>query len=341
VPRSLRSFNKELLTFLQTIGLLEEVPATPPSPGKVLARGACFLHGGDNPNAFILYADGWVCDTHKCHKSGMGCNLHGLIRHLVYRLTGRVLDWRAAWSYAGDHIDQLRQLVDGRVRRAHGGRESQSVNWTREELAGCLEIPDPFYLSRGFLPATLAHFGVGQCVRALPDGNERLLGWSIFPVCESRSTPPVGYTARNPRWRPGGNYKWIHHVKRNECLFNAANVWGRSPLIVCEGPGDVMRWHEAGYPCAVATLGSSLSSPQYFRLLAFLDPGREVYLAADNDDAGRKFAEEAWRQLRGVCYPVPPVVLFPLETKDFGEMPAERLRDWMRQERGARGRAAS
>jgi hypothetical protein len=66
-----------------------------------------------------------------------------------------------------------------------------------------------------------------------------------------------------------------------------------------------------------------------------------VYLAADNDAAGRKFAEEAWRQLRGVCYPIPPVVLFPPETKDFGEMPAERLRDWMRQERGARGRAAS
>src|SRR6185369_1812950 len=73
--------DKKILHFLKKIGLVAEVPLVHPGPRKPLARSACFLHDGDNPNALLVFADGFVCETKKCHEEGsLGQNLPGLIR---------------------------------------------------------------------------------------------------------------------------------------------------------------------------------------------------------------------------------------------------------------------
>ncbi len=328
----LRSFNIQLLTFLQRIGLLENVPATPPPPRTVLARGICPLHdGADNPNAFLLYADGWVCTTRQCHKERkFGCNLHGLVRHLVYRLTDKVMDWRPAWSFAQDNVDELKELVEGLVRQACSRGGERVVNWTREDLLYCLDVPSRYYLARGYLPETLQHFGVGTCIRTLPDGK-RLLNWAVIPVWDVPHRPPFGYTARNPHWIAGGKQsKWIHAVNPSKCLFNSAcpMAW-MSPVIICEGPGCVLRFHEAGLPGAVATLGRTLSDAQYFHLLALLARDRPVYIAGDTDEPGREFAERLKKTLSGVaCHD--PFIIYPPKGKDFGDATTEEVRQWTR-----------
>jgi hypothetical protein len=318
---------RRLLEFLSEVGLLDEVPAEDPGRGVVLARGVCFLHdGADNPNAFLLYADGFVCTTNGCHHTWeFGHNLEGLIRLMVHRVCGRTLNWRDAWGYAQENKDRLRELVDGRTRAAQGGGGRRGrVPYTLGDLAACLAVPDAYYLGRGYQPETLRHFGVGTGVRPLPDGN-RLLGWAVFPVVDSLGDL-VGYTARDPRWAKGGpGGKWHHALSRGEHLFNrrnAAHSLGRTNVVVlCEGPGDVMRFHEAGYPSAVAVLGSSLSEGQFYGLHGLLARGCKLYVAADNDEAGRKFAAQAYAKVRG---PFDASVIFPPRGKDFGELdPAE------------------
>jgi DNA primase len=140
----------------------------------------------------------------------------------------------------------------------------------------------------------------------------------------------VGYTARNPRWVPGSNQpKWHHGVKISHRLYNlwAARdaVWRSGTVILCEGPGDVLRWFEAGYPCAVAALGSTLLDGQFGGFHLLLSDNVRCYIAADNDEAGRKFAQQAQNMLSGAFSNEIKVVL-PPRGKDFGELRPEEIR---------------
>jgi hypothetical protein len=281
----------------------------------------------DNPNAFMLFADGFACSTQACHKQKQfGCNLEGLIRQMVFRVTEEVMAWRDAWDCARNNIEKMRDLVkEANVRQARGGSAAGRPDWSQEDLAACLETRSAYYLDRGFRPETLEHFGVGTCVRKLPDGR-RLLGWAVVPVLANFG-PPYGYTARNPRHGDGEQkVKWLHRLAKSECLYNGNNAWrGRGPLIICEGPGDVFRFFEAGLTTAVATLGGALSGTQYGCFLS-LYYHQNVYIAADADEAGKKFAEETWRLIRGVCLRELKILFPPPGRKDFGEATAEEIR---------------
>src|SRR5689334_1099355 len=94
--------NQRLLKFLREIDLLDEVPDEEPMAGTVLSRRCCPLHdGADNPLAFLVYSDGYACQTHQCHKNNeFGPNHFGLIRHLVFRATGKVMNFREAIRHA-------------------------------------------------------------------------------------------------------------------------------------------------------------------------------------------------------------------------------------------------
>lgn len=326
---------KHLIEYLKQIGLLENIPAVEPKPGTVLARGTCFLHDGNNLNSFMLFANGFACDTEKCHKDKrFGCNLEGLIRHMVYRLTHEVMPWREAWDYARKNAEEMKGLANTKIRHADAAEDEKPISYTADDLLSCLQVPDPLYLRRGYHRQTLAHFGVGQCVRRLPDGKN-LIGWSVVPVWNGPDRPPHGYTARNPRWvKDGAANKWYHGVRRSRALFNSheASAGRRDVLFICEGPGCVMRLYEAGYTHAVATLGSSMADGQYPDFLGLLDHDQTVYVAADADERGHKFAEQVQAKIKSVCE---PIVLFPPENyKDVGDMPTDMVRQWLRSVRG-------
>lgn len=329
----MNDLDRRVLTYLSGIGLLEVVPTEHPGKGKVLARSVCFLHDdADNPHGFMLFADGFVCSTANCHKKGdLGSNLPGLIRRMVCRLTGEPMDWPAAWSYARTNPAKLKSLVGDAVSHAKNVSTKDSepyVSWSADELAACLKVPDPYFLNRGFRCETLMHFGVGRCVRLLPDKNHGMLGWSIIPVTNFGTMPFYGYTARNPRWVDGGvDLKWCHGLKRSRCLFNMRGAMFRGPLVIVEGPCDAMRLWEGGVRGGVAVFSNSLSDGQYGIVLSLLGYDREVIIAPDNDDAGREFATKARARLQGVCNPV--VLHPPARYHDVGEMPAEQVAGWM------------
>ena len=318
---------KRLLYFLKEVGIPLEVPAGDLPTGKVLARGICPLHdGADNKNAFLVFADGFACQTRTCHQDKrFGSNLHGLIRHLVYRVTGEVMGWQAAWKYASSHRKQIRGVFEEvQVRRATSTNDRpKAVTWSADDLRACLQIPDPYYLSRGYSPETLTHFNVGRCVRPLPDGEDRLLGWSIIPVLR-KWWPPAGYTARNPRGV--GDRRWHHGLPSSQFLFNEVHDHTDSPLIVCEGPGCVMRFFEAGYPCGVATFGNTMHIRQSEMVNEYLRSGKKRLLVArDQGEGGEKLVQSVtnWfgKQVE--------VISAPMGAKDFGDLSTTAVRDWM------------
>src|SRR4051812_41835879 len=98
------ALDRSILRYLVTVGLLEEAPKTHPGGRVVLSKSACFVHGGDNRNALLVYADGWACETKGCHRKGMGCNLPGLIRSIASRVCGKDLDWQSAWAFVQEHV---------------------------------------------------------------------------------------------------------------------------------------------------------------------------------------------------------------------------------------------
>src|SRR5262249_45819946 len=129
---------------------------------------------------------------HHCHHTReFGHNLEGLLRLMVHRVTDEVLSWRAAWDYAKQNKARLKELVGDSLRPASRKRVRSVVDWTKEDLAACLEVPSSHYLKRGYRPETLQHFGVGTCVRFLPDGK-KLLGWTIIPILGAPHEQPYG-----------------------------------------------------------------------------------------------------------------------------------------------------
>ncbi len=84
---------------------------------------------------------------------------------------------------------------------------------------------------------------------------------------------------------------------RNLYALNYARNHCAKRLILCEGYMDVIAVHAAGIPTAVATLGTAITGEQAHIMARYT---KEVVIAYDMDDAGRRAAEKAIALLDGV-----------------------------------------
>ena len=325
----------EYLYLLRDIGLLKEVPnRSVPTPKKVLARTVCFLHeDADNPMGFILFSDGFACMTKGCHTEELfGNNLIGLIRHLVYRVTGKVMGSNEARKYIKRNKETFKEFVT-RNRVHSGSKPHPEVQWTLDELLACLQIPDPYFLSRGFKPETLVHFGVGRCVRPLPDGRSTLIGWPIIPIRRIASTlPPLGYQARNPRYGDGHEkVKYYDGFQKTNAVFTDWDLRRNSRsshLIIAEGVPTALRLWEAGFN-AVATFGASMSFEQRMDIEWMLyrsEKREQVFFAIDADETGRQFVQRQECRDFANCLLKPLRIIEPPDgRKDFGDCSVEEI----------------
>lgn len=87
----------------------------------------------------------------------------------------------------------------------------------------------------------------------------------------------------------------IFSKSRNLFAMNLARKSKRRGIILCEGYMDVIAQHQAGFDNAVASLGTAFTEAQANLIKRFTD---EVFLAYDNDDAGRKALLRAIEILR-------------------------------------------
>lgn len=159
-------------------------------------------------------------------------------------------------------------------------------------------LPDEF-LDRGYTEECLKHFRVGTA----NDGS------IVIPYYKDFNLPfeLAGYQKRS--------YDNGRRIVRNSTGFDKNSYlynldYGHDYTVLVEGQSDVWRLYQHGYN-ACALMGSTVSDEQV-RMLSKFDT---VYLALDNDDAGRRGVEMCNHKLRNLV----DVMLVPYMSKDPGE----------------------
>ncbi len=82
----------------------------------------------------------------------------------------------------------------------------------------------------------------------------------------------------------------VFSKSRNLFALNFAKKSKQGRLILCEGYMDVIALHQAGFDCAVASLGTALTGEQAKLMAKFT---KEAVICYDSDGAGQKAAQKA------------------------------------------------
>jgi DNA primase len=163
----------------------------------------------------------------------------------------------------------------------------------------------------------------------LRNGREPYAGRVIFPIEDERGRV-VGFGGRLLPGGPGsesnGDYtppKYINspesaHFHKRTVLFglHRAKQAGARRIVVMEGYTDVIASHLAGFPGAVAALGTSFTQEHTRKIERYASEG--VVLLFDGDRAGHQAAERAMREL--VNSPLQVRIALMSEAKDPGEV---------------------
>jgi DNA primase len=241
--------------------------------------GPCPVHGGDNPNAFVVTRSRnlWYCFSR--------CQAGGDVIDLLARLE------------AVDRITAARKLA-GIVplhRIPPPARSAKPAMHTRQyrPFTRCLPLDPhiPCLRRKGILPSTARFFHAGKW-----HGN----GWLADCVAVRLHDPngqPLGYAARRLRQPPHGatpKWKMPPGLPKSTILYawHHATPLLHRPLSVVECPWAVMRLHQLRLP-AVALLGTALSTPQRHLIAT----ARRVIIMLDGDTAGQLASHRIARQL--------------------------------------------
>ncbi len=179
-----------------------------------------------------------------------------------------------------------------------------------------------YLLGRGLRPATLKHFGLGfapegwdgliramtakgytkselmECGLVVQNQSggvyDRFRNRVMFPIIDIRGKV-IAFGGRvmddsTPKYLNSSDTP-IFNKSRNMFAMNFAKKTKRNYFLLAEGYMDVIALHQAGFDCAVASLGTSLTEEQA-RLMAARGK-EEVVICYDSDEAGKKAAQRA------------------------------------------------
>lgn len=139
---------------------------------------------------------------------------------------------------------------------------------------------------------------------------------AIFPIMDIRNRV-IGFGGRvmgdgNPKYLNSGQSP-IFDKSRNLYALNLAKSSRRNYMILCEGYMDVIALHQAGFDCAVASLGTAFTSGHASLIKRYVE---EVYLSFDSDEAGTKAKLRAIPILKGAGLSVKVIDLRPHKDPD-------------------------
>ncbi len=115
----------------------------------------------------------------------------------------------------------------------------------------------------------------------------------MFPVIDVRGNV-IGFSGRilgdgEPKYLNSPE-TLVFNKSRNLFALNLAKKSKCGYIILSEGNIDVVSLHQAGFDCAVASLGTSLTAEQARMISRYTN---EVIIAYDNDNAGKKASQRA------------------------------------------------
>lgn len=165
-----------------------------------------------------------------------------------------------------------------------GESESGEVNQPLKFQLKGIDSNHAYLMKRGIKQETAEVFGVGFF-----PGKGSMFGRVVIPI-NNQAGALVAYAGRSIDGSEP-KYKLPAGFKKSVELFNLHRALqsGGKRVIVVEGFFDCMKVHQAGFPCTVALMGSTLSEKQEELLVENFD---RVVVTLDGDEAGKQGTAE-------------------------------------------------
>ena len=235
--------------------------------------GPCPLHGGDNETAFRVNLGRGLW---RCFTACGGGDQVDLIRKIE----------RCSYSEAARHLQRIAaalQKAPQAISPSIPSRERAFTPFTRSLALN----PRCHFLQniKAILPATAARFEAGTSC------SSTFLKNMVAVRLHDMDGNPLGYCGR--RLDPNeasrfGKWRFPKNFPKAQILYNAhrAHSLLNQGIVLVECPWAVMRIAQAGFPNAVALLGTTLSEAQ----IAWLATAKIIILMLDGDPAGNRAA---------------------------------------------------
>lgn len=279
--------------------------------------GLCPFHS-EKTASFSVSPDKQICYCFGCHKGGGAINFVMEMENMSFVEAVRHLAQRAGMTVPESDYDTGRKEKRELLLEIN----KQAARYFHSQLYSPVGAAGLEYLrSRGLSQATLTNFGLGFA----PDSWDGLLnhlaqqGYDkktvleaglavsndkgriydrfrnrvMFPIIDVRGSV-IGFGGRvmddsKPKYlnSPEG---LVYNKSRNLFALNISKKTKAGRIILTEGYMDTIALHQAGFDCAVASLGTALTA-DHAQLLARYT--KEAVIAYDGDGAGVAAAQRA------------------------------------------------
>lgn len=299
------------------------------------------------------YRGNWKCRTHGCEKIFKG-SVIGFIRGVIsnqkygWSKEGDPLcSFKEAVDFATKFInkdlntikisrtDKDKRQFTNVINYLNNEPSQNKSKIKRQHIIQSLQIPAQYYLDRRYTADILSKYDVGLCHKNGKEMSDRVVvpiydndyqymigctGRSVHERCESCKSyhnPENGCPSEDNRWKFP---KWKHssEFKSQNSLYNfwfaKQHILKSGVVIIVESPGNVWRLEENNIHNSVAMFGSSLSDRQ--KILLDSSGAMNIVILTDNDDAGRKAAQ----QIKNKCQNTYRVFMPTITKSDVGEM---------------------
>lgn len=147
-----------------------------------------------------------------------------------------------------------------------------------------------YFYKRAIKKETVDAFKIGQGVEWMPQ-DQKEHSVICFNYYEDGKLINIKFKTSDKKFKMVKNAKKIP--------YNIDSITGSDKVIICEGEEETMVWHQAGFPFAVSVPNGASKNNNNLDWLnncydKFLD--KVIYLATDNDEPGRKLAQDISRR---------------------------------------------
>lgn len=296
--------------------------------------GACPLHKGDGKSCFSVNLGRNCYNCFSCKSHGNVLDFVSAKEEVSLKEAGLLLsEWFNVPLVEGRIQRHGRQTVHPPLAHAKAGnlvREKKDIGKPAEpvnppltfELKN-LDSDHPYLKERDLTQETIRYFGLGFCKKGL------MASRVVIPI-HNENGELIAYAGRaiDKQGEKEGRYKLPSRFQKSYVLFNlhrAKEYMKDKGLILVEGYFSVFRLFQAGFPQAVALMGSSLSEHQEALVVETVSRGGKVILLMDNDEAGKACEEDCLRRLSKRCFVKVPSL--PDGVLQVDELAEEAIKD--------------
>jgi len=321
VPRFSNEFLDDLMSRIDFVSIVSDYVRDLSNRGGRY-KGLCPFHSEKTPS-FTIEPNNGLFYCFGCHKGGSAVQFIMEIENLPFEDAVRLLARRAGIS-----VPESSENKFGAERRA---RLLEIIRESAKYFHATLHQPEGnaalrYMKDRGISEGTATRFGIG----AAPDNwtslcdHLRKNGYSeidiidsgmgkrgktsgiydtfrdrlMFPVIDT-SGSVIGFSGRALKSSDPAKYlnspdTPVFTKGKNLFALNFAKKSKHGMLLLVEGNIDVVTLHQAGFDCAVASLGTALTEQQARLMKKFTD---NIVLCYDSDEAGVKATERAVKLL--------------------------------------------